>query len=102
MCWASRNGNFEIIDILRTQIWNSINISIALHPLIIAARFEYLEIAKLLFNLNKIDLNVQDIKNRDSLSLTASNSYINILKILLKDPRIELNVQNMNKWIPFF
>ncbi|KAM0123667.1 hypothetical protein ACHAP3_010947 [Botrytis cinerea] len=94
MYWASRNGNFEIIDILRTQIWNGINVSIALHPLIVAARFGCLEVAKLLLNLDKIDLNVQGIGGRDSLSLAASNGHIDIVKTLLEDPRVELDVQD--------
>lgn len=102
MYWASRKGNFEIVNALRTQVWHGMNVSIALHPLIVAARFGCLEVAKLLLNLHKIDPNVQGIGGRDSLSLAASNGHIDIVKALLEDPRVKLNVQDVNKWTPFF
>lgn len=102
MYWASRKGNMEIIDVLRTRIWHGINVSIALHPLIVAAQFGCLEVAKLLLNLDKIDPNVQGIGGRDSLSLAASNGHIDIVKTLLEDSRVKLDVQDVNKWTPFF
>ncbi|KAF7925227.1 hypothetical protein EAE99_006091 [Botrytis elliptica] len=94
--WASRKGNIEIIDVPRTRIWQGMTVSIAINPLIIAARFGCLEVVKLLLNLDKIDPNAQGIGGRDSLSLAASNGHVDIIKTLLKDFRVKLDVQDVN------
>ncbi|KAF5874914.1 putative ankyrin repeat protein [Botrytis fragariae] len=70
-------GNLEIVDALRTRIWHSMTVSIALHPLIVAARFGCLEVIQI-------------------------NGHIDIVKTLLEDSRVKLVVQDVNKWTSFF
>ncbi|KAF7887304.1 hypothetical protein EAF00_009598 [Botryotinia globosa] len=91
MYWASKKGNFEIINALITQIWHGMNVSIPLHPLIVAAEFGCLEVAKLLLNLHKIDPNNQDFSGRDALSWAAAAGNLEVIKLLLESKKLKMS-----------
>ncbi|PMD21888.1 hypothetical protein NA56DRAFT_645131 [Hyaloscypha hepaticicola] len=101
--WASWKGHETVVSYLlhlgAMPTWKMVDRQT---PLIVAARFDHLNVIKQFLQVNKVEVNDRGQGGRTALSVAAGNGHIAIVECLLHHEDIQPDTPDFSKWTPIF
>lgn len=101
--WASYKGHSRVVShLLRQHTLPNREMIDHQTSLIVAARFDYLDIVQLLLGYKGINVNSKGKNARTALSMAAGNGHLAVVECLLSHETIQPDVPDSSGWTPIF
>jgi len=101
--WASWKGHDTVVSYLlhlgAMPTWKMVDHQT---PLIVAARFDHLNLIKKFLQVNEVEVNDRGKGGRTALSMAAGNGHIAIVECLLHHEAIQPDTPDFSQWTPIF